>query len=132
MGGTWRENRYPGVACDVPGHAYTYSFAPNPEWSSLFAPGDEIHRYFIDVFHKFGVDQHTRFNEAVTSCVYSDQQWTLESSLGNTYKADLVFAATGMLHQPVMPDFDGMERFSESDSTNLAEREVIELDLASP
>ena len=54
VGGTWRENTYPGVACDVPGHAYTYSFAPNPEWSRMFAPGDEIHRYFITVAQRYG------------------------------------------------------------------------------
>ena len=46
VGGTWRENTYPGVACDVPSHAYTYSFAPNPDWSSFFAPGSEIKAYF--------------------------------------------------------------------------------------
>jgi len=112
VGGTWRENTYPGVACDVPGHAYTYSFAPNPEWSSLFAPGSEIHQYFIDVYHKYGVDTCTRFNEAVTSCVYQDGKWKLESSQGNTYVADLVFAATGMLHHPVIPDFEGLDSFT--------------------
>jgi cation diffusion facilitator CzcD-associated flavoprotein CzcO len=112
VGGTWRENTYPGVACDVPGHAYTYSFAPNPEWSSLFAPGSEIHQYFIDVYQKYGVDTCTHFNEAVTSCVYGDGKWTVESSKGNTYVADLVFAATGMLHHPVTPDFPGLDAFN--------------------
>jgi cation diffusion facilitator CzcD-associated flavoprotein CzcO len=112
VGGTWRENTYPGVACDVPGHAYTYSFAPNPEWSSLFAPGSEIHQYFIDVYQKYGVNTCTHFNEGVTSCVYNDGKWTVESSKGNTYVADLVFAATGMLHHPVIPDFPGLDAFN--------------------
>ena len=64
VGGTWRENTYPGVACDVPAHAYTYSFAPNPEWSGMFAPGAEIQKYFEKVFYDFGVDKHTRFNDS--------------------------------------------------------------------
>lgn len=111
VGGTWRENTYPGVACDVPAHAYTYSFAPNPEWSGLIAPGDEIHRYFIKVFEDYEVGKNTRFNEAVTSCVYNDGEWTVKTSQDNTYKADLVFSATGLLHKPVTPDFPGMDTF---------------------
>lgn len=112
IGGTWRENTYPGVACDVPAHAYTYSFEPNPDWSSRFAPGDEIREYFTRVFYKYGVDRCTRFSEAVTGCVYEDGQWTVRTSQGNAYRADLLFAATGMLHQPVIPDFPGRDSFA--------------------
>ena len=101
IGGTWRENTYPGVACDVPSHAYTYAFAPNPNWSSMFANGKEIHQYFIDVFHQHGVDQVTHFNEAVTECNYNDKRWTVKTSKNKTYQADLLFGATGILHQPV-------------------------------
>jgi len=111
VGGTWRENTYPGVACDVPGHAYTYSFAPNPEWSSLFAPGREIQQYFVDVFHRFGVDRCTRFNEAVTSCVFQNGRWSVDTAAGNSYQADLLFSATGILHQPVIPEFPGRDSF---------------------
>lgn len=111
VGGTWRENIYPGVACDVPAHAYTYSFAPNPEWSGMFAPGAEIQQYFEKVFHDFGVDKHTRFNEGVVSSEYSEGQWTVTTTKGNTLVCDLLFAATGMLHKPVTPKFKGMESF---------------------
>lgn len=112
MGGTWRENTYPGIACDVPSHAYTYSFEPNPGWSNLFPRGDEIYSYFEKVFHKYQVDQHTRFNEAVNSCVYQDGQWVVETSQGNRLVADLLFSATGILHQPVIPDIPGLETFA--------------------
>jgi cation diffusion facilitator CzcD-associated flavoprotein CzcO len=116
LGGTWRENTYPGVACDVPSHAYTYSFESNPDWNCRFPSGSEIYQYFKHVFYKYGVDQHTYFNEAVTSCVYFDNanggQWTVKTSQGNTLQADLVFAATGMLHHPVLPDIPGLASFS--------------------
>ena len=112
VGGTWRENTYPGVACDVPGHAYTYSFAPNPEWSRMFAPGDEIHRYFITVAQRYGIDQLIRFNEAATECRYQAGRWTVASSQAQTYEADFLFAATGILHEPVLPDIPGRDRFA--------------------
>ena len=114
IGGTWRENTYPGVACDVPSHAYTYSFEPNPDWSMHFPPGAEIYQYFKKVFYKYGINFVTRFNEAVTSCVYNDssQKWTVKSSQGNTYEADFLFSATGILHQPMLPDISGIDNFS--------------------
>ena len=112
VGGTWRENTYPGVACDVPAHAYTYSFAPNPEWSGMFAPGAEIQQYFEKVFYDFGVDKHTQFNEGVASSVYNEGQWTITTTRGNTLVCDLLFAATGMLHKPVTPNFEGISNFN--------------------
>lgn len=116
LGGTWRENTYPGVACDVPSHAYTYSFEPNPDWNCRFPSGSEIQEYFRHVFKKYEVDKHTRFNEAVNSCRYNDSveggQWTVTTSQGNTLQADLLFAATGMLHHPVLPDITGLDTFA--------------------
>lgn len=112
IGGTWRENTYPGVACDVPSHAYTYSFEPNPDWSNLFPRGAEIFQYFDRVYRKHKVDSCARFNETVTSCIYGDGQWTVQTSKGNTYVADLLFSATGILHQPVVPDFPGLDSFA--------------------
>lgn len=111
LGGTWRENTYPGVACDVPAHAYTYSYAPNPEWSGMFAPGSEIQKYFEKVFNDFKVGEVTHFNEAVTAAEYHEGIWTVETNKGNTYKADLLFSAAGILHKPVTPNFEGMEDF---------------------
>lgn len=116
IGGTWRENTYPGIACDVPSHAYTYSFAPNPNWSSHFPHGAEIHQYFSSVFTRFGIDKLTRFNETVTSCVYGDEshQWTVQTSKGDTLTADLLFSACGLLHHPKFPEVDGYDDFSGS------------------
>ena len=113
IGGTWRENTYPGVACDVPSHAYTYSFEPNPDWTMHFPPGAEIYQYFKKVFYKYGINFVTQFNEAVISCVYNDssQKWTVKSSQGNTYEADLLFSATGILHQPMLPAISGIDNF---------------------
>lgn len=112
IGGTWRENRYPGVACDVPSHAYTYSFEPNPDWSTFFAGGNEIHEYYQRVFYKYGVNFVTKLGEAVNSCVYQDGQWTVKTAKGNTYVADLLFSATGILHQPKYPDIPGLDSFA--------------------
>lgn len=111
VGGTWRENRYPGVTCDVPAHAYTYSFEPNPEWSKFFADGEEIHQYFERVHKKYKLDEITRFNETVTSCIYSAGQWTVKTNLNMTYVCDILFSATGILHQPNYPDIKGLEDF---------------------
>ena len=66
LGGTWRENTYPGIACDVPSHLYSYSFEPNPEWSHRFSPGAEIQRYFEGVAAKHGVTPRIRFGDEVT------------------------------------------------------------------
>jgi len=112
-GGTWRENTYPGITCDVPSHAYTYSFEPNPDWSHFFPPGDEIYDYFQRVFHTYGIEQCTRFNAEVTHCDYAAdrEQWTVTTVDGARYRADLLFSATGLLHQLHLPDFPGQEKF---------------------
>lgn len=111
LGGTWRENTYPGVACDVPAHMYTYSFEPNPEWSQLYASGAEIYQYFEKVGRKYGVSNTVRFNEAVTDCSYENGRWTIATSKGDSITADFVVNSTGILHHPVMPNIDGLDKF---------------------
>ena len=69
LGGTWRENTYPGIACDVPSHLYSYSFAPNPDWSHRFSPGDEIQAYFEGVARRYGVSERIRFGSALSPAV---------------------------------------------------------------
>lgn len=112
IGGTWRENRYPGVACDVPSHAYTYSFEPNPYWSKFFADGSEIYEYFKKVYYKYGVNYCTHLNEGVTSCVYKDSKWIVKTTQDKTYEADLLFSAAGILHKPAYPDIPGIGSFA--------------------
>lgn len=111
VGGTWRENTYPGVACDVPAHMYTYSFEPNPTWSNFFARGGEIQGYFEHVADKYDVNPLIQFNEAVTDARYKDGQWTVQTSQDKTYHADFVVCATGILHHPAFPDIEGLQDF---------------------
>lgn len=111
IGGTWRENTYPGVACDVPSHMYTYSFEPNPNWSNMFARGDEIQRYFEHVADKYKVYPNIRFNEAVTDARYKNNQWHVKTSQEKTYTADFIVCATGILHHPAYPEIKGLNDF---------------------
>lgn len=111
VGGTWRENTYPGVACDVPAHGYTYSFEPNPDWSQTFAPGPEIQAYFEGVAKKYEVLPSIRFNESVPHCEFRDGQWHLRTSTGRSDTADVLIAATGVLHHPHVADIPGLASF---------------------
>ncbi|RLQ23393.1 NAD(P)/FAD-dependent oxidoreductase [Seongchinamella sediminis] len=111
VGGTWRENTYPGVACDVPAHMYTYSFRANPRWSHRFAHGDEIQGYFEQVADEQGLSDKIRFNEAVEQCHYRDGKWQLKTSKGASLVVDFVVSATGILHHPAYPDIPGLDSF---------------------
>ena len=111
VGGTWRENTYPGLTCDVPAHAYTYSFEPNPEWSRYLADGGEIQAYFERTEAKYGIDKLIQFNQEITLCEFVDGRWKIETSGGKTDEADVLIAATGVLHAPRYPDIEGAESF---------------------
>src|SRR5262245_2944006 len=112
LGGTWRENTYPGIACDVPSHLYSYSFEPNPDWSHRFSPGAEIQAYFEGVAKKHGVTERIRFGQEVARCHWRDGRWRLETSGGLTDEVDVVIAATGVLHHPKLPDLAGLDSFA--------------------
>jgi cation diffusion facilitator CzcD-associated flavoprotein CzcO len=111
LGGTWRENEYPGLSCDVPSHLYSYSFAPNPDWSHLFAPGPEIQAYFVNVARRFGVESSIRYRKEITSCRFEGGRWRIETADGERDEADFVIAATGVLHHPNVPDLPGLADF---------------------
>ncbi len=111
LGGTWRENRYPGLSCDVPSHLYSYSFAPNPDWSHRFSPGPEIQAYFEDVAHRYQLDASIRCGAEVTRCRFEDGRWRVELSDGSIDVGDFVIAATGVLHHPAYPDIEGLDSF---------------------
>ncbi|MGB0907124.1 MAG: flavin-containing monooxygenase [Maricaulaceae bacterium] len=111
VGGTWRENTYPGVACDVPAHFYTYKFERNPEWSHRYAQGGEIQAYFERVSQKHGVTAKVRFNEEVTEARYERGKWTVKTGSGKTFTADFLVSATGILHKPFVPQFDGLDDY---------------------
>jgi len=112
VGGTWRENRYPGLSCDVPARFYSYSFAPNPGWSSTFAPGPEIQRYFRSFADDQGLRPHIRFGSEVAEANWADSRWQLRTADGHEDAADVLVTATGVLHHPRVPDIDGLETFA--------------------
>jgi len=112
LGGTWRENTYPGVTCDVPSHFYSYSFAPNPDWSHCFSPGAEIQAYFERVARRYDVVPRIRFGTEITRAEFRGGQWTVRTADGSTDRADVVIAATGVLHHPSIPDLPGLDTFA--------------------
>ncbi|MCC6763909.1 MAG: NAD(P)/FAD-dependent oxidoreductase [Deltaproteobacteria bacterium] len=112
LGGTWRENTYAGVGCDVPSHLYSYSFALNPDWSHRFSSGAEIQAYFEDVARRYGVDRIIRYGLEVRRCVFENGRWRVELSDGSSDVGDVVIAATGVLHHPAYPDIPGLDSFA--------------------
>jgi cation diffusion facilitator CzcD-associated flavoprotein CzcO len=111
LGGTWRENTYPGVACDVPAYYYSYSFMQNASWSRKFAPGAEILGYFQGVAEKYSLLPHIRFNKAVAHASFDGEQWELVTEDGDKSRVDFIISACGILHQPVLPPIEGLETF---------------------
>ncbi len=113
LGGTWRENTYPGVACDVPSQLYSYSFALNPEWSHVFSSGAEILDYLQAVADRHGLERCIRYGTEVTQLEFTDGRWQIETNQGSDV-ADVVIAATGVLHHPALPEFEGLDSFAGS------------------
>ncbi|HWE71500.1 MAG TPA: NAD(P)/FAD-dependent oxidoreductase [Acidimicrobiales bacterium] len=114
LGGTWRENTYPGIACDVPSHLYSYSFHLNPGWSHPFSPGHEIQAYLEEVARDHQVGRLIRFDDEVTTCAWNGGRWHLDTAAGHHDVADFVIAATGVLHHPNYPDIKGLDGFEGS------------------
>jgi cation diffusion facilitator CzcD-associated flavoprotein CzcO len=114
LGGTWFHNTYPGVACDVPSHLYSFSFATRRDWSRLCSPQDEILTYLRGVAHEHGVDRFLVPNTDVEACRWDDSEcrWTVRSADGRTWEADALVLATGQLHQPAVPALDGRDSFA--------------------
>jgi cation diffusion facilitator CzcD-associated flavoprotein CzcO len=112
VGGTWRDNRYPGVACDIPSHLYTLTYFRNPGWTQLNAPGAEIHDYLRRLARRFDIYRHVRFGREVVRCTYDDCQWRVETRDGATERADVLITASGFLHVPHVPRIEGLETFA--------------------
>ncbi len=113
LGGTWFHNTYPGAACDVPSHLYSYSFAQRRDWARLCPTQADILTYLRGVARDFGVDQLVRTDTRVTACRFSDAEclWRVETEDGETLEAEAVVIATGQLHQPTQPSIPGAEQF---------------------
>lgn len=112
VGGTWRENRYPGLSCDVVSYWYQYTFAPNPDWTHRFSYGPEIQAYIEKVAIDFDVNAKTRFNCGVQEIRYQKSQWLLITEHGEEEIYDVVISATGILHHPKLPDIPGLASFT--------------------
>ncbi|MFM0337263.1 flavin-containing monooxygenase [Paraburkholderia fungorum] len=116
LGGTWRDNTYPGATCDVPSHLYSFSFEPNPAWSRAFANQAEIFAYLKHCARKYGVERFVRFNTRVAAARFDEarQSWQIEidsNGLREQIEADVLIAASGPLSRPAMPRIPGLERF---------------------
>lgn len=115
VGGTWRDNTYPGLACDIPSHLYSYSFAPNPDWSRFFAPQPEIRAYLERCADMHGIRAHLRLGVAVTGADFDEASglWSVQTSGGETLTARVLVSGAGhALTQPVLPDIPGSESFA--------------------
>ncbi|PTB19305.1 4-hydroxyacetophenone monooxygenase [Trinickia symbiotica] len=117
VGGTWRENTYPGAACDIPSHLYSFSFEPNPFWSRTFASQQEILAYLKHCANKYGLTPFIRFNARVEAATFDDDAliWRLElvaNGIREIVEADVVIAANGLLSRPALPRIAGIERFA--------------------
>jgi cation diffusion facilitator CzcD-associated flavoprotein CzcO len=113
VGGTWRDNTYPGLHCDVPSRFYTYSFRSNPHWTHLLPPGTEVHEYFRDVATERGIRPHIRFGTEVTTAQYRGGQWWVRTnSQQGEQPFDILITATGVLRVPRYPDIPGLDSFA--------------------
>jgi cation diffusion facilitator CzcD-associated flavoprotein CzcO len=113
IGGTWRDNTYPGCACDVQSHLYSFSFAPNPHWSRSYSPQPEIWDYLERCTDRFGIRPHVRFEHEVTSAAWDGeaQRWIVDTTRGRFIARILVMAA-GALSEPIIPDLPGLDSFA--------------------
>jgi len=112
VGGTWRDNSYPGCACDVPSHLYSFSFEPNPRWSRTFSRQPEIQEYLRHCARKYGVLPHVRFGCELRDARWDEaaQRWRLSTSTGEM-TARVLVAATGPLSEPSIPNLPGLDSF---------------------
>lgn len=114
VGGTWRDNTYPGIACDVPSHLYSFSFEPKPDWSMLYSPGKEIWDYFEHCVDKYGIRPHLRLDAEITSARFDEAAalWRLTLADGEEASANYLVSGIGALHVPNYPDIPGLDDFA--------------------
>ncbi|KAK4187955.1 hypothetical protein QBC35DRAFT_523186 [Podospora australis] len=118
VGGVWSLNKYPGVACDVPSHSYQYTFAPNPHWSNLYAPGSEIRQYLQDTAEKFGATRFIKTSHKVEHGEWdaADKKWKINVknlATGETFndEANILISARGQLNEIAWPQISGLQSF---------------------
>jgi cation diffusion facilitator CzcD-associated flavoprotein CzcO len=114
LGGTWYYNTYPGAACDVPSHLYSFSYAQRTDWSRLCSPQREIHQYLHEVARTHDIDRLIHTDTAVESCAWDEERcrWSVHTDRGTTHEADVLIVATGQLDRPVRPAIAGADTFA--------------------
>jgi cation diffusion facilitator CzcD-associated flavoprotein CzcO len=112
VGGTWNFNTYPGCQCDIPSHLYSFSFAPNPNWSRTYSRQPEIWEYLRRTSHEQGIDPHIHFGCEVTLCEWEEERqlWRIQTSTGQL-TADILVAGPGPLSAPKLPQIEGIDSF---------------------
>lgn len=113
VGGTWRDNHYPGSGCDVPSHLYSFSFEPKLDWSRKFAKQPEIHDYQLQLTRKYGLRPFIRFNTEVSEARFDEATglWHVSTVGGETFTANMVVSALGQLNRPAFPKIEGDESY---------------------
>jgi cation diffusion facilitator CzcD-associated flavoprotein CzcO len=113
LGGTWRDNTYPGCAVDVQSHLYSYSFAPNPDWSQVYSPQSEIWSYIRRCADEHGVTERIRFGHEVIGADWDDERerWLVETTAGDV-EAQFLISGMGPLSHPALPDIPGLRSFA--------------------
>jgi cation diffusion facilitator CzcD-associated flavoprotein CzcO len=112
VGGTWRDNTYPGLYVDVLSRQYEFPFQPNYDWSRKYAPAPEIQAYIKKVADDRGLRKFIRFNQEIVEARFIDGRWHVKTAKGETDIADVFVAATGFLNQPISPNIEGRESFA--------------------
>ena len=114
VGGTWRDNTYPGAACDVPSHVYSLSFEPKADWSRAYAESEEIHAYLLSLVEKWQLRQHLQLGTEIVEACFNDDEgfWTLTTGVGAEHRARVIVACVGGLVDPAYPDIEGIDSFS--------------------
>lgn len=113
VGGTWRDNTYPGCACDIQTHLYSFSFEPEPNWSQSYAPQPEIRQYIERCYDKYDIRKHVRFETNVSACNFDDAtgRWLVDCERGPGYSATFLVSAIGGLSKPLIPELKGASDF---------------------
>ncbi|MDT5070299.1 MAG: hypothetical protein QOK02_6454 [Mycobacterium sp.] len=113
IGGTWRDNTYPGCACDIPSHMYSFSFEPKPDWRHMWSFQPEIFDYLKGVTEKYGLRRYVRFGARVERAHWDDDErsWHVFTDTGQEYVAQFVVSGAGGLHIPLIPDIEGIDEF---------------------
>jgi len=111
IGGTWRDNTYPGCACDVPSHLYSFSFERKADWTRKYSGQAEILEYLEHCVAKYGIAPHLRLSTRIARAVWENDEWVLTSERGEIFRARVVITGTGPLSRPNVPDLPGLDRF---------------------